>query len=208
MTNVISTSLTESEKILNGLYQEIHRSGFTPDNVFLLLTALLRRDFPAKRGENLEVSRRRFEKIVTTKYPNGLSMSSEDLLKIVNNHKHPHEGKDKKLTSDMAWMRERMNVLVPGKARDGGNRGSTREERKVRGVIHDSSHGRSVRGVLRRLRRDRPDLADRVAAGKMSANAAAIEAGFRKKYTPQEQIIRLWDKLTTREKTKLRKLLV
>jgi hypothetical protein len=35
--------------------------------------------------------------------------------------------------------------------------------------------------LLRRLKRDRPDLAERVIAGEMSANAAAIEAGFRKK---------------------------
>ena len=34
--------------------------------------------------------------------------------------------------------------------------------------------------TLRRLARDRPDLLDRVEAGELSANAAAIEAGFRK----------------------------
>lgn len=35
--------------------------------------------------------------------------------------------------------------------------------------------------VLKRLKRDRPDLAEKVIAGLMSANAAAIKAGFRKK---------------------------
>jgi hypothetical protein len=35
--------------------------------------------------------------------------------------------------------------------------------------------------ILARLHRDRPDLAQRVEAGELSANAAAIEAGFRKK---------------------------
>lgn len=35
--------------------------------------------------------------------------------------------------------------------------------------------------TLARLRRDRPDLAKRVAAGELSANAAAIEAGFRRR---------------------------
>lgn len=35
--------------------------------------------------------------------------------------------------------------------------------------------------TLARLHRDRPDLAQRVEAGELSANAAAIEAGFRKK---------------------------
>jgi hypothetical protein len=34
--------------------------------------------------------------------------------------------------------------------------------------------------VLQRLRRHRPDLAERVIAGDLSANAAAIEAGFRR----------------------------
>jgi hypothetical protein len=36
---------------------------------------------------------------------------------------------------------------------------------------------------LARLKRDRPDLAEKVIAGELSANAAAIEAGFRKKPT-------------------------
>lgn len=35
--------------------------------------------------------------------------------------------------------------------------------------------------TLKRLKRDRPDLAERVISGVMSANAAAIKAGFRKR---------------------------
>jgi hypothetical protein len=35
--------------------------------------------------------------------------------------------------------------------------------------------------TLARLKRDRPDLLDRVKSGELSANAAAIEAGFRVK---------------------------
>jgi hypothetical protein len=34
--------------------------------------------------------------------------------------------------------------------------------------------------TVARLKRDRPDLAERVIAGELSANAAAVEAGFRK----------------------------
>jgi hypothetical protein len=34
---------------------------------------------------------------------------------------------------------------------------------------------------MRRLNRDRPDLAQAVAEGRLSANAAAIEAGFRRR---------------------------
>jgi hypothetical protein len=39
--------------------------------------------------------------------------------------------------------------------------------------------GRGATYILRRLKRDRPDLAERVIVGEKSANAAAIEAGFR-----------------------------
>jgi hypothetical protein len=41
--------------------------------------------------------------------------------------------------------------------------------------------GRGRAYILARLNRDRPDLAAKVIAGEMSANAAAIEAGFRKR---------------------------
>jgi hypothetical protein len=55
--------------------------------------------------------------------------------------------------------------------------------------------------TMARLDRDRPDLAARVDAGKMTANAAAIEAGFRKKAPSRKQstcqkIRKLLDTLT------------
>lgn len=56
---------------------------------------------------------------------------------------------------------------------------------------------------IRRLNRDRPDLAERVVKGELSANAAAIQAGFRRKLSPLEQILKLLPKLTTEEITKL-----
>jgi hypothetical protein len=43
------------------------------------------------------------------------------------------------------------------------------------------SYGTSATYTLKRLKRERRDLFDKVCAGELSANAAAIEAGFRKK---------------------------
>ena len=43
------------------------------------------------------------------------------------------------------------------------------------------SAGRGATYQMKRLRRDRPDLFGRVVAGEMSPNAAAIEAGFRRR---------------------------
>ena len=53
--------------------------------------------------------------------------------------------------------------------------------------------------TLRRLARDRPELLDRVEAGELSPNAAAIEAGFRRRtWTAPHDIERLADALMRR----------
>jgi hypothetical protein len=51
-----------------------------------------------------------------------------------------------------------------------------------------------------RLKRQYPDLFELVKAGKLSANAAAIKAGWRKKKTPLEQLHYWWQKCTQNEK--------
>ena len=48
-------------------------------------------------------------------------------------------------------------------------------------ITDGSARGTNPTYTLRRLKRDRPDLAQKVIDGDMSANAAAIEAGFRKR---------------------------
>jgi hypothetical protein len=50
--------------------------------------------------------------------------------------------------------------------------------------IKSSSAGTSADYTKRRLKRDRPDLYEKVISGDMTANAAAIEAGFRKPSPP------------------------
>jgi hypothetical protein len=54
--------------------------------------------------------------------------------------------------------------------------------------------------TLARLKRDRPDLAAQVETGKLSANAAAITAGFRKQATPLDQLRKAWKKATAAER--------
>ena len=52
---------------------------------------------------------------------------------------------------------------------------------------HPAKKGTSVEATIRRLvRKGRDDLLAKVESGELSANAAAIEAGFRKKLTPLE----------------------
>jgi len=68
--------------------------------------------------------------------------------------------------------------------------------------------GRGRAYTLARLDRDGLDeLAERVRSGELSANAAAIEAGWRKPSTPFDIVLKQLPKLTAAERKKLRKML-
>ena len=53
------------------------------------------------------------------------------------------------------------------------------------------------------MKMGRDDLLDRIEAGELSANAAAIEAGFRKKLTPLEAARKAIAKLTEEDRATL-----
>ncbi len=119
-----------------------------------------------------------------TLFLQSLGMDARDMRAILD-VKHTHEGPT--FTNDTAKnLKERLRKM----------RGVLREELKKaepeqpgRGVnqysgsdiIRPSSYGTDPTYILRRLKRDHPELAEKVVSGEMSANAAAIEAGFRKK---------------------------
>jgi hypothetical protein len=69
------------------------------------------------------------------------------------------------------------------------------------------SYGTSRAYTLDRLQRTEPELYQRVVdktlpkEQRLSANAAAVLAGFRNKPSPMEQIRRLWEKLSHEERT-------
>lgn len=65
---------------------------------------------------------------------------------------------------------------VPPAAKQG------RPEKNVDSINISQKGGSDPSYLLARLKRDRPDLAAKVVAGELSAHAAAVEAGFRKRY--------------------------
>ena len=62
-----------------------------------------------------------------------------------------------------------------------------------------STQGTSRAYTLTRLKKERPDLFDRVAANELTANAAAIEAGWRKVPSALETLQRAWKKASSEE---------
>lgn len=60
--------------------------------------------------------------------------------------------------------------------------------------------GNSRSYAVSRLQREAPELFAKVAAGEISANAAAIKAGFRKRKTPLDQLRSWWAKASQAER--------
>jgi len=105
-------------------------------------------------------------------------------------------------------------VVTKQEAVELGSHGGDRRSEEVKDQVTNgrlkpiSKLGPNTRErTLARLHRDRPDLAAKVEAGELSANAAAIEAGFRKKLTPLDELQRAWKKASSKEKATFRKLI-
>jgi hypothetical protein len=85
-----------------------------------------------------------------------------------------------------------------------GNRNAAKGKNNSDNVtIVSGPRGNGKTYTLRRLARDRPDLLAKVESGELSPNAAAIEAGFRKKLTPLEAARKAIAKLTEEDRATL-----
>lgn len=64
--------------------------------------------------------------------------------------------------------------------------------------ISKSSVGNTNEYLQRRLKRDAPELLDKIETGELSVNAAAIQAGIRKKPTPEDVCVKAFGKCTSK----------
>lgn len=112
--------------------------------------------------------------------PNGKTVKHDSFLSFVEAEGLEGLGISMKrlreLCADYPPAIERINDLVPELGAHGGDR--TEQERNTRLI----SRSDTVDRVLARLKRDHPELAELVIAGELSANAAAVQAGFRTRY--------------------------
>jgi hypothetical protein len=100
------------------------------------------------------------------------------------------------ITHDVELL-EMFDVEVQGS--HGGDRRS--EATNVDNIhVEERPSGTSRQAAVRRLRKDRPDLLEKVRAGELSAHAAAIEAGFRKRATPLDRLRSAWKSASKTER--------
>ena len=97
-------------------------------------------------------------------------------------------------TEVLAMWREAMKEKTGPKVK-GGDGGLCNNITETKGTT-----GTSRAYTVSRLQREAPELFAQVAAGTISANAAAIKAGFRKKPTPLELLRAIWAKASNTER--------
>ena len=132
----------------------------------LLQTSGWRKFIIPYEGKLVEYGENEFERFVETSPPRGLGQSVETLKAICGAANMPESVtvSVKRTSAPATWResaRRRIYNITPLTSKKGGT---------------------SADYALRRLKRDRPDLAAKVIAGELSTHRAAVIAGFRKKY--------------------------
>lgn len=171
--------------MIQSLQQAIGHGG---EQVFDVAPIVLRRVLEdrlwAERKDRSGQPFRSFEAFATHILWQGLESSIPELLLYCR--KHP----------EVAELIRREVEAMPLHGEIGG--GHSRDS------ITTSANDRGATYVLRRLKRDHPELAEKVVAGQMSANAAAIEAGFRKPPSPLRALQNAWSRASEDERTAFR----
>jgi hypothetical protein len=129
--------------------------------------------------ENIEemVENKSFVEFIEKAHPRGMNSNIKQLRGLLQ------QSTDR--MADEALKLFEKEILQPA-AKQGAPKGS-QNAKKDKGIKHNNimfnpdRQGTDKDYTVRRLERDRPDLAKKVINGELSANAAAIEAGFRTK---------------------------
>jgi len=158
--------LPDEEDVINVLQQEMGRgSKKLFDVVPVILRAVIDKDLWSSRTNKRGVPFATFEDFVVHPLWWGLESTIDDLLAYCRNAPEVQQ-----------LIRARIS---PAKSCQGQR--TDLQHRDIVTKSRDDDRGNAATYTLARLKRDRPDLAAEVVAGRLSANAAAIAAGFRRK---------------------------
>ena len=163
-SRVISNRLNRFELMRERLRNRAHEPGADPKRFADLILAAIRDRLWEKITDAKDRPFPSFKTFVETEEPEGLGITREKLFHIAALADITEKIKE-------FWDRENPLFDEAGRPKNADNV-SIKTEREF---------GNSQSYLRRRLLRDKPKLYKRVIAGELSANAAAIEAGFRVK---------------------------
>lgn len=191
-----NASMSKEERLRLRLYSERRHDGGDPSQLLELLAVIIEERIWERLADEETGQPMTFRTLIETPWPAGVGMKLEHLetyLKLP--HKFEHQ--DPAISTRMQALRQEAKRLLhpplmndeewmEAKQEGGakGGRGHVAEKPTLYynvGLEEKEKQGTSSAYALRRLQRDRPDLAEQVIMGEKSANEAAIEAGFRQK---------------------------
>lgn len=175
--------LTEEQIRVHRAGEALHRDGASPAGALDLLAAIIEdrtwERLTDARGHSFEG---RFREFVEARTPFGLGFDADQLPKVIG-LRHPHESTPR-VAERMAAMRAAVSrellaeIPAAGQAIHAGPGRGNKTERATLGFI--DSRSETAERTVRRLKRDDPELAERVVSGEITPNAAAREKGWRK----------------------------
>ncbi len=161
---------TTQDALRDQLVAQVRASGGDPSLLLELIASLI-------ESRDWERNGLSFNAFITTHYEQGGCGWSLDNLRGVLRLHHRFEDNNHEIAARMTKMRQEVERLLAIPAKKPG-----RPSKPLENKGSDTTFLKRGRDYnLQRLQRDRPDLAERVLMGQISANEAAIEAGFRKK---------------------------
>jgi hypothetical protein len=175
--------LVGNQHLVQALWSAVNTSAGSLENVAPLVKKVLetvawkKREVPQLGGQIVEFER--FADFITTP---------------------PLRGCGWPLDKVEALIKDEQDVLTMWHQATTGEQGAHHDN-----VMMKAKQGTSRAYTLDRLQRKRPDLYDEVIAKRMSANAAAIAAGFRTKPTPLTELRRAWKLASGEERQAFRK---
>jgi hypothetical protein len=213
--NVEIGDLTEEQLRVHRAGEALHRDGASPGGALELLASIIEdrtwERVADKKGRSFDG---RFRDFVEARAPFGLGYDPDQLPKVLA-LRHPHESVPE-IAYRMASMREQVRSLllaeIPVSAPHGDGPGRGHADKRERGTNSFIPRSDQAERVVSRLKRDDPELAEKVVRGEVTPNAAAREKGWRKprivlssperiaaslrRYMPREAIVRLAELLT------------
>ncbi len=197
MMRRIDNHLSHEERVRLNLYSDARATGVDP-SAFLEQLALAVQERIWERLSDEAGRPLTFRAFIDAPYPVGIGASVELVRRIVA-LPHRREALPEHAAAIQALRCDVERLLLEPLAPPGRPRKRVNNDANTN-IPAPARAGGSREYLLRRLRRDAPELAERVLAGELSAHAAAIEAGIRKRVMPLAAALRTWRRLTLEER--------
>jgi hypothetical protein len=168
------SEMTDEQRRVSRAAEALHRDGASPAGALELLAAIV----ADRTWERLsDVAGKpfagRFRDFVAARPPFGLGFGLDQLPKVLE-LRHPREAAPD-VADQMATMRTAVRGLLMEEIKPAAPMGRPDKE----STTHNTSAKRDAAAAVARLKRDDPDLAEKVMGGEVSAYAAARSKGWK-----------------------------